>query len=224
MNINIFIFAPDTTKQITGMQIGILGTGSVGSRLGKLWQKAGHDVFYGSRRPVEKTDLSASVGTHADAIGTSDVILIATPWADGNDKVTLELLKSLGTMAGKLLIDATNPLKSDWSPILLGETNSAAEEIARLFPLAHVVKAFNTIFADVMEVERIARFPEKPTAFLCGNNTDAKQVIIQLATDAGFDPVDAGKLSNARYLEGMAHLNIQIAATGGTNVAFRYMR
>jgi 8-hydroxy-5-deazaflavin:NADPH oxidoreductase len=77
---------------------------------------------------------------------------------------------------GKVVIDSTNPLNADWSPKLLGQENSASEEISRLLPKAHVIKAFNTIFADVID----APMKNGPaiTAFIAGENDEAKQVVI----------------------------------------------
>jgi len=127
-------------------------------------------------------------------------------------------------MQGKIVIDSTNPLNADWSPKLLGQENSASEEISRLLPEAYVVKAFNTIFADVMNEP--VKDGRVITAFIAGDNDEAKQKIIALASDIGYAPIDIGCLYTARYLESMAHLNIQIAIGqgGGTNAAFIYLQ
>jgi 8-hydroxy-5-deazaflavin:NADPH oxidoreductase len=87
-------------------------------------------------------------------------------------------------------------------------------------------KSYNTIFADVMQPGKQTFSGHKGTGFYCGDDPEAKKIVAQLIDDAGFEPVDAGKLKNARYLEPMAQLNIQIAygLGGGTDVAFRYLR
>ncbi|MEM9808673.1 MAG: NADP oxidoreductase, partial [Cyanobacteria bacterium P01_D01_bin.56] len=95
---------------------------------------------------------------------------------------------------------------------------------SHLLPKAYVVKAFNTIFADVMGETMEAG--QAITAFIAGDNNNAKQTVIALARDIGYAPVDTGPLFTARYLESMAHLNIQIAVGqgGGTNAAFVYLQ
>jgi 8-hydroxy-5-deazaflavin:NADPH oxidoreductase len=127
-------------------------------------------------------------------------------------------------LAGKIVIDATNPLNENWSPLLLGQENSAGEEIARLLPKSKVVKAFNTVFADIMKPGKLARGTLAATAFICGDDEAANAEVAGLASSLGFAPVIAGPLKNARYLEGMAHLNIAIAVGqgGGTDAAFLY--
>ncbi|NJO40456.1 MAG: hypothetical protein HC865_07275 [Cyanobacteria bacterium RU_5_0] len=124
----------------------------------------------------------------------------------------------------KVVIDSTNPLNADWSPKLLGQENSASEEISRLLPEAYVVKAFNTIFADVMNEP--VKDGQAITAFIAGDNDEAKQKVIALARTIGYAPIDTGPLYTARYLESMAHLNIQLAVgqDGGTNAAFIYLQ
>jgi hypothetical protein len=106
---------------------------------------------------------------------------------------------------------------------LLGQENSASEEIDRLLPRAYIVKAFNTIFADAMS--QPMRGGQAIAAFIAGDNEEAKQKVITLASEIGYAPVDTGPLYTARYLESMAHLNIEIAVGrgGGTNAAFIYL-
>ncbi|MEY3222532.1 MAG: hypothetical protein RLZZ203_1388, partial [Cyanobacteriota bacterium] len=160
---------------------------------------------------------------YADAVASADVIIVTTPWANNT---TLDVVQELGDLTGKIVIDCTNPLAPDYMSNTLGYTTSSAEEIAKLLPGVPVVKAFNTIFAEVMEPGKQIFDGQKATGFYCGDDAAAKAVAAKLIEDAGFEPVDAGVLQNARYLEPMAQLNIQIAygLGGGTNVAFRYMR
>jgi 8-hydroxy-5-deazaflavin:NADPH oxidoreductase len=125
----------------------------------------------------------------------SDVIVAAVPF--GVSEAVLVPLAPL--LRNKVLIDCTNPLNPDWSPVLLGQENSAAEVLAKALPDTYVVKAFNTIFADVMAAEYLSRggLRARLTFQLCGL---------------------------ARYLEAMAHLNIQLAVgqKGGTSAALNY--
>ncbi|MEL6170430.1 MAG: NAD(P)-binding domain-containing protein [Pseudomonadota bacterium] len=195
------------------MKIGIIGGGNVGSSLAKLLTNAGHDVLVGSRNGINSAQDAA---LHGDAVvlalhyhAVADAL---PPLADELD--------------GKVVVDATNPLNDDWSPLLLGQENSAAEEIARLVPNAHVVKAFNTIFADVMSKEKMDRAGQKITAFVASDEDVALSTVAKLADDMGFASVTISKLSAARYLEAMAHLNIELAIgqDGGTNAALIYHR
>ena len=211
------------------MKIAIIGTGKVGTHLGRLFSLANHRVTMGSRDRQKADIVAAKIGndvkgtTYKNAASDAEIIVIATPW---KENATIEAIQQLGDLSGKIVIDCTNPLAPDFMSNTLGYTTSSSEEIAKLIPEAKVIKAFNTIFADVMQPEKQTFEGYKGTGFYCGNDAEAKKIVARLIDDAGFEPVDAGKLENARYLEPMAQLNIQIAygLGGGTDVAFRYMR
>ena len=200
------------------MKIGILGYGNVGQKLTKLFLDAQYDITVGVRDAAKAQQMPCAQADYASVAKNSDVVILAIPYQAAVD--TLSEIAPL--LAGKTVIDATNPLNADWSPLLLGQENSAAEEIARAVPQSHVVKAFNTIFADVMQPEFINRDGQRITAFIASDDSPAKNSVIELAEKIGFAPVDAGGLQNARYLEALAHLNIQLAVAqqGGTNAAF----
>ena len=108
---------------------------------------------------------------------------------------------------GKTLIDVTNALDGNMN-LALGFTTSGAEELQRKVPKAKVVKAFNTVFAKHMDTGRLG--DEPLTAFVAGDDADAKQEALTLARDIGFDAVDAGPLKNARLIEPLGYLNIQL--------------
>lgn len=202
------------------MKIGILGFGSVGQKLAQLFSDAGHEVYVGLRDASVGDSVPYATGGFAQVAEQVEVLALAIPY-----HVSLSVLKELGPLlAGKIIIDNTNPFNDDWSPLLLGQENSAAEEIQRALPNAHVIKAFNTIFADVMQKEAHNRSGLSITGFVAGNDDVAKKTVLNLVAEAGFAPLDAGDLSRARYLEAMAHLNIRIATSlgGGTNAAFLY--
>lgn len=198
--------APGKTGD-TLMRIGIIGTGPVGSNLGNLFTAAGHDVVAVGR-----------TGTR-EAVSHGEVVVLAISYA-----ACAQALPPLAdALAGKVVVDVTNPVAADWAPLPLGEQNSAAEEIARLLPRSHVVKGFNTIFADVMAVPKLERDGQRITCFVAGDDEESRAIVMALAGDAGFAPQDAGPLRVARHLEAMAHLNIAIAfAGGGTDAAFLY--
>jgi 8-hydroxy-5-deazaflavin:NADPH oxidoreductase len=198
------------------MKLAILGNGAVGSALARLFNSAGHQVVIGSRSPSNAMGTTSVI----DAVGHGDVVILAVPFTAMND-----LLPGLAdSLTGKIVVDPTNPLKPDWSPLLLGQEHSAGEEVSRLLPGSRVVKAFNTVFADVMSKERLTRDAHKATTFVAGDDPAAVDTVADLARSAGFAPVKVGALLAARYLEGMAHLNISIAVgqNGGTNAAFVY--
>lgn len=133
-----------------------------------------------------------------------------------------EALPSLAdALAGKIVVHATNPVAGDWSPLLLGQENSAGEEVARFLPHSRVVKAFNSIFADVMTPDGPVHHGQRVTRFVAGGASDACRIVAELAKAAGFAPVTAGPLRLERHLEALAHLNIAVALSGrGTNAAF----
>jgi 8-hydroxy-5-deazaflavin:NADPH oxidoreductase len=201
------------------MKIAILGFGNVGKQFTNLFSKAGHEIIIGSRSAPNQ-ELPYPSATFKEAAAVADIIAIAIPFT-----ACADVLPKLSEVTkGKIVIDSTNPLNADWSPKLLGQENSASEEISRLLPQAYVVKAFNTIFADVMNTP--VRDGQAITAFIAGDNDEAKQKIIALSKEIGYAPIDTGSLYTARYLENMAHLNIQIALgqEGGTNAAFTYLQ
>ena len=211
------------------MKIAVIGTGNVGTRIAKLFALANHEVTLGSRNQQRALEVAAALGenvrgqTRKLAVKDAEVVVIATPWSEN---ATIETIQELGDLAEKIVIDCTNPLSPDYMSNTLGYTTSSSEEIAKLIPQAKVVKAFNTIFADIMQPGKQTFSGHKGTGFYCGDDPEAKKIVAQLIDDAGFEAVDAGILKNARYLEPMAQLNIQIAygLGGGTDVAFRYMR
>jgi 8-hydroxy-5-deazaflavin:NADPH oxidoreductase len=203
------------------MKIAIIGHGNVGHHLAVLMANANHDVTVGMRDPREEMNTARySVNTIPRAIDHGDLVLIAIPYTSCAEVFAANSKR----LTGKIIVDATNPLNADWSPLSLGEMNSAGEEIAKLVPHAQVVKAFNTVFADIMVPDRLKRSHAPATAFIAGDDADALSVVASLAKSIGFSPVLTGPLKNARYLEGMAHLNISIAVgqKGGTNAAFLY--
>jgi 8-hydroxy-5-deazaflavin:NADPH oxidoreductase len=205
------------------MKIGILGAGSVGKKIAALANKAGHQVKIGLRDSAKSsTDNPWQYGTLAEASDFGEIVMIAIPYL-----ACADVLPALGeVLAGKVVIDATNPLTPSWSPVLLGQENSAGEEIARLLPGSSIVKAFNTVFADIMLDSKIKRDGQSATVFVCSDDRASLALVSTFVESLGFAPVDVGPLCYSRYLEGMAHLNIQLAIgqSGGTNAAFLYHR
>ncbi len=208
------------------MKIAIVGAGNVGGTLGKAWAARGHDVVFGVRTPHDPKvqELLKATGGRARASGVreaatvSDVVVLATPWG-----ATPEAVRAAGSLSGKIVVDATNPLKVDLSGLALGHSTSAAEEVAGWAPGARVVKAFNTIGAQHMADPLFSG--QRASMFLCGDDVAAKRTVGALAEALGFDPVDAGPLSQARLLEPLAMLWISMAyAYGhGGDIAFKLL-
>lgn len=209
------------------MNIGIIGAGNMGSGLGKLWAQKGHRVIFSYSRDPEKLDAlaksnpNASAGTPAEAVKLSEVILLSVRWVAVEDAI-----KAAGPIQGKILIDCTNPLKPDLSDLAIGHTTSAAEEIAKLVPRAKVVKAFNTVFAEIYHSDSRLYGSRRPTMFYCGDDIGAKTTVAKLINELGFAPIDAGPLKSARYLEPLAMLMIQLGYVQGmgTNIAVNLIR
>ena len=191
------------------MRIGIIGSGNLGSKLEALFASAGHAVL-----AVGRADA-------ADAAAHGEIVVLALPY----DACASALPPLADALRGKVVVDATNPINPDWSPMDL-DGEAAAERVQSLLPDARVVKAFNMVFADVMTPEGLDRDGTPATVFVAGDDEDARATVAALADEVGFAPVEVGGLSHATFLEGMAHLNIQLALGmgAGTGGAFVYSR
>jgi 8-hydroxy-5-deazaflavin:NADPH oxidoreductase len=206
------------------MDIGIIGSGKMGTGLGRLWAKHGHHVMFSySRRPAKLENLVLEIGSHArsgtprDAVSFADVLFLAVPWGEVKDA-----LSAAGAMNGKILISCVNPFGP--RGLEVGLNTSAAEEISRLIPDAAVVEAFNTIFATILHSRAHLFGNNMPTVFYCGDDRDAKSHAAELIRDAGLQPADAGALENARYIEPLAMLMTQLGPSSmGSNIALRLM-
>jgi 8-hydroxy-5-deazaflavin:NADPH oxidoreductase len=209
------------------MKIGIIGSGNVGGALGSRWAKVGHEVIFGTRDPhgTDMQQLSAKASgktraaTLADAAHEGDVLLLATPWP-----ATQQVVAGLGDLNGKILIDATNPLLPDLSGLTLGTSTSGGEQVAGWARGAKVVKAFNTVGANIMENPSFEG--HRPVMFYCGDDAQAKQIVKKLIDELVFEAIDAGPLRQARLLEPFALLWISMAyAQGmGRDFAFELLR
>jgi predicted dinucleotide-binding enzyme len=197
------------------MNISFIGAGNVASGLGNLFQNAGHTLKYGTQNPKDD-QLSIQ-----EACNFGEVVCFAIPFAAMEDVLT----KNKEFLKDKIVVDITNAINlEDWSPLFLGE-NSGGEMTAKLLPESKVVKAFNTIFADVMKPENQKFSEQKLTAFIASDDLDAAEVIKRMAVDAGFDGLVVGGIKNARHLEAVAHLNIAIGlGGGGTDAGFTYFQ
>ncbi len=142
--------------------------------------------------------------------------MLATGYADA-----VSALQSVGNLEGKVVVDITNPLTADYMGLTVGQSTSASEEIAKAVPSAYVVKAFNTLFAQVLAQGATLSDGTKATVFYASDFEPAKLTVKALAESLGFATADAGGLKNARYLEPLAVLNIYFGygAGRGTGIA-----
>jgi predicted dinucleotide-binding enzyme len=205
------------------MKIGIIGSGNVGATLGGRWSKLGHEVVFGTRNPdgsdmqqlAAKASGKTSTASLADAARDGEVLLLATPWP-----VTEQVIAGLGDLHGKILIDATNPVLPDLSGLALGNTTSAGEQVARWAGGAKVVKAFNTVGANIIADPSFDG--HKPVMFYCGDDSEAKLVVKKLIHELVFEAVDAGPLTQARVLEPFAFLWMSMALKQGLGRQFAF--
>lgn len=207
------------------MRIGILGAGKVGQALGRGWATEGHEVFFAVRDPEDpkydelRRGERLRLGSNAEAAAFGEVLVVATPWP-----TTEEAIRAAGDLAGKVVIDCTNPLAPDYSGLTIGHTGSAAEQVAGWAPGARVVKTFNHTGAGNMADPH---YPDgTPVMFVCGDDEAAKATVRGLVEELGFEAVDAGGLRIARLLEPLAMLWINLAyAQGlGPDIAFALLR
>jgi NADPH-dependent F420 reductase len=211
----------------TAMQIAIIGTGNVGAALGKRWADAGHDILFGVRDTAGQrvTSALAAAGARARAVSVGEaakaagVVVLATPFSG-----TEAAIAACGNLAGKIVVDCTNPLAPDLSGLTIGHSDSAGEAVARWAKGAKVIKALNTTGSGNMLNPRYGN--ETLSMFVCGDDADAKQLVTGLIAELGFEPVDAGGLTQARYLEPLAMLWISMAYRhgNGPNFGFRVVR
>ena len=198
------------------MKVAIIGSGNMGSALATRIAQAGHTVVIAGRNPDKGRELARKVGgtfRETAAADGADVVVLATGYVDA-----VAALKGAGDLDGKVVVDITNPLTPDYTGLAIGHDTSAAEEIQKAFPAAKVVKAFNTVFAQVLADGPKLAGVSVPV-FFAGNDADAKEKVKALIESLDFAAVDAGALRNARYLEPVAGLNIYLGYGAGRGTA-----
>src|SRR5262245_55498805 len=212
------------------MRIGMLGTGDVAKALARGFATLGHDVKVGSRSAgnekaaaiAKEIGAKGSAGTFAEAAAFGEVVVLATLGA-----ANPEVLEAAGAdrLAGKVLIDATNPLDfSGGAPrLFVGHTDSGGEQVQRLVPGARVVKAFNIVGNAFMFRPVFPGGP--PDMFFCGNDADAKKTVEDILVSFGWNTVDLGGIESSRYLEAMCMVwVIRGIRSGSWSHAFKLLR
>lgn len=208
------------------MNITVIGAGNMGSAFVKKLHKAGHTITVTSKDMVKAKEVAAAytnvrVANASESAHNAELIILATGYADA-----AAALQPVSNLVGKVIVDIINPLTADYMGLTIGHSTSAAEEIAKLVPQAFVIKAFNTVFASVLGDDTSSIQGSKVSVFIAGDSDKAKETVKQVAASMGFEPVDAGNLKNARYLEPLAGLNIYFGygAGLGTNIAPTWLR
>jgi NADPH-dependent F420 reductase len=198
------------------MKIAIIGTGRMGSGLGQALAKD-NEVIMASRDPDKAGQVAKNVGaaggaSYADAARDAEVVVLTVPWM-----AVPETLDALGDLSGKILVDVTNP----YGPQGLEDVQpSSSEEVQRLAPGAKVVKAWSTVYARNIvapDFDGVAA-----SVLVCGDDNGAKDVVVKLAKEAGFDPVDVGPLSQAANLTQL--LGLMGALRWGPDTQLRLLR
>ena len=196
------------------MQIAVLGTGNIGGGLGERFREAGHAVVMGSRDPANGV-------SYAEAVQGAEVTVLALPW-----RVAEETVATLGGLAGQVVIAAMNPYANHPGQAALPELygTSGLERLQELLPEGRLVKGWNHVYAQTIRTS-----PDfdghAATVLLCGDDPTARDVVAGLVREIGFDPVDVGDATGARYPEPLAGLMIRMAIPlgRGFELAFRLM-
>ena len=194
------------------MKIGIINAGNIGRTLAKPWLQAGHQLKLAKAGDQTKLDNfletveGATKGTTKEVAEFGDVALFSVYWLNLD-----ATLAEVGDLAGKIVIDTMNPLNvteqfEHYHDLEFMQSNSTSEELQKRLPKARVVKAFSTMPSTVLDANEWANNPVKPAVFVAGDDEQAKEVVKQLARDAGFEPFDAGALANSRSIEQMGVL------------------
>jgi predicted dinucleotide-binding enzyme len=211
------------------MRIGILGSGLMGSKLGTLFVRAGHKVVFSYshseqklKRLAREAGKNALAGTPAGATKDADALLLAVHWSRIDD-----VLKQAGDLSDKIIISCSLPMNAKDTELIKAHTNSGAEELAKKVKKARVVAAFNTVPSEVLfSIFENKRKKNRPNLLYCGDDRNAKKIAAKLISDVGFDPIDAGPLRIARYMEPFALLLAQLAyeSDEGPELAYRFER
>ena len=213
-------------------KVGIIGSGDVGQALGLGFAKNGYDVKIGSRTPeseklkawIEKCQGKASTGNFSEAAAHGEILVLATLGTAAQEAINLSGREKF---AGKLVIDATNPLDfSKGMPpgLFVGTTDSLGEQLQRMLPTAKIVKCFNTVNNQTMINPKTN--DGLPDMVICGNDEAAKRQVAGILKQFGWgDPIDIGGIDGARWLEAYTALWVRVALKlGNWTIAAKFLK
>ncbi len=202
------------------MNISIIGAGNMARGIGTRLVVGGNSVTVVGKDQVKATELAKDLraskpgaevfAATAAAALANEIIVLAMPFAAARDFAA----ENAAALAGKLVIDITNPLNDTYDGLVTAPGKSAAEEIANLLPKSRVVKAFNTNFAGTLLAGEVSG--HKLDVLVAGDDADAKAQVIALVEAGGLRGIDAGKLERARQLEALGLLGITLQGALGT--------
>jgi predicted dinucleotide-binding enzyme len=212
------------------VRIGILGSGLMGAKLGTIFARAGHEVVFSYshseaklKRLARDAGGRARAGTPAEAAQDANALLLAVHWSRVND-----VLKKAGDLSGKVIVSCSLPMNANDTGLVIAHKSSGAEALARKARKADVISAFGTVPSEVLfgVFRRKRRTRRRPSLMYCGDDKKAKKIAARLIRDVGFEPVDAGPLRIARYLEPFTLAIAQLAYEGdeGPEIAYRIER
>ncbi|MEO8105618.1 MAG: NADPH-dependent F420 reductase, partial [Candidatus Saccharibacteria bacterium] len=217
------------TKRIHDMTITIIGTGNMAKGIASRAMAGGHHVNVLARDDSKAAALVSAVqtfavnGAQAQVLAPDnpldDVVVLAVPYTE-----VATLVQSYGDkLAGKVVVDITNPVDFETFQLIPDKGVAGAEEIAKLLPASQVVKAFNTTFAGTLMSGIVDG--KSLDVLIAGDDAAAKDVVSTLVGDGGLRPLDVGPLSNARHLEGLGpmHMALQEQLGSGWMSAIKFL-
>lgn len=198
-------------KKKTMTTISIIGTGNMARGIGSRALASGQTVQFLNRDAAKAAELASELGKGATSGSSADapeaaIVVLALPFDGAKDYVSV----NAAALAGKVLIDITNPLNFEtFDSLVVPADSSAAEEIAKLVPNAQVVKAFNTTFAGTLAEGKV---DGKPLDVFIAGADEARAQVAELVRNAGLRPLEVGGLHHARELEGFQLLVMAMQA------------
>lgn len=201
------------------MKVSIIGTGNMAKGISTRLVSGGHTVSIHAQDAAKGKELiehlkkgNESTDVNVSPIGseTDEIVILATPYT-----AIEEVGKEYNGLAGKVVVDITNPVDFNTFQLIPEPGQSGAQEVAKILPEATVVKAFNTTLAGTLEAGQVDG--KELDVFVAGDDEDAKTKISELVKSSGMRPIDVGPLANARHLEGFGLIQMAIQDQIGTN-------
>jgi len=181
------------------MRIGFVGAGRIGGNCARQFAKGGHEVKLSGRDPSHQESLAAeigdaaSVGTPAEAVEFGEVVVLSVPW-----DVIDDALSEAGSLEGKIVIDTTNQYGSVSMP---AEGETGAQHNAARMPGARYTKSFNTLNVSVQAEAAERPEEDRVVQWVCGDDEDAKKIVMGLIAGAGYVPVDLGGTADSAVMD-----------------------
>jgi 8-hydroxy-5-deazaflavin:NADPH oxidoreductase len=198
------------------MHVTIIGTGNMARGIGSRVVAGGHDLTVVGKEGDKAKAVAADIGGEGSVNTAStgdriegDVVVLAVYYPDARAVVE----QHSDQLAGKVVVDITNPLNETFDELVVPADGSATAELTSLAPDARFVKAFNTTFANTLRTD------DELDVLIAGDDDDAKATVAELARAGGLNPIDAGPLKRARELEAVGLLHISLQGTLGTGFA-----